>query len=247
MQFTILRFDSLSSTNDEAARQAKSGAQEGLCIVARQQTKGRGRRERVWFSPADAGLYFSLILKPKFERQKLPLITLAAAISVSDAVKEACDLQTDIKWANDIHASGKKLSGILAEAVETQKEITVVLGIGINLKNDAIAPELAEIATSIENEIGKQPDIEKLLVRLTKNLQKNYEILHQTNGSEKTIQAWTERSSYAFGKRVQVTLENETFEGETCGLETTGALRVLAENGLIKTIHAGDVISLRRQ
>lgn len=247
MQFTILRFDSLSSTNDEAARQAKSGAQEGLCVVAGQQTKGRGRRGRIWHSPADAGLYLSLILKPKFERQKLPLITLAAAVSVSDAIKEAYDLQTDIKWANDIHADGKKLSGILAETVETRNELIVVLGIGINLKKDAIAPELLETATSIEDEIGKLPDKEKLLITLTKNLQKNYEILHQTNGSEQTIRAWTERSSYAFGKRVRVRLENETFEGETCGLEATGALRVLAKNGLIKTVHAGDVVSLRRQ
>jgi BirA family biotin operon repressor/biotin-[acetyl-CoA-carboxylase] ligase len=129
MQFTILRFDSLNSTNDEALRQAKLGASEGLCVVARQQTKGRGRRERVWFSLTDAGLYFSLILRPRFEMQKLPLITLAAAVAVSDAIQETCDLQTDIKWANDIHSRGKKLSGILAETAETGQGIAVVLGI----------------------------------------------------------------------------------------------------------------------
>ncbi|MDQ4123950.1 MAG: biotin--[acetyl-CoA-carboxylase] ligase [Acidobacteriota bacterium] len=247
MQFTILRFDSLPSTNDEAAREARLGANEGLCIVARQQTAGRGRRQRSWHSPPDAGLYFSLILRPKFEMKKLPLITLAAAVSITDAVSEACDLQTDIKWANDVFAVGKKLSGVLAETVETEKGFAVVLGIGINLKKEAIAPELSDTATSIEHETEKAPDVEKLLAALTKNLEKNYQILHQTNGSEQIIELWTRRSSYAFGKMVRVTLENETFEGETCGLELSGALRVRAENGLIKTVHAGDVVSLRRQ
>lgn len=247
MQFTILRFDSLGSTNDEAARQVKLGANEGLCIVARQQTAGRGRRERVWHSPPDAGLYFSLILRPKFEMQKLPLITLAAAVSVSDAVTEACDLHTDIKWANDVYARGKKLSGILAETVETEKGIAVVLGIGINLKKEAVAPELNDTATSIEHVTGKAPNVENLLALLTKNLEKNYQILHLINGSEQIIELWTQHSSYAFGKQVRVTLETESFEGETCGLESSGALRVRAENGLIKIVHAGDVVSLRRQ
>lgn len=247
MQFTILRFDSLPSTNDEATREARLGANEGLCVVARQQTAGRGRRERVWHSPADAGLYFSLILRPKFERQKLPLITLAAAVSVSDSLAEACELQTDIKWANDVFARGKKISGILAETVETEKGLAVVLGIGINLKKEAVAPELIDTATSIEVEIGKAPDVEKMLAALTKNLEKNYQILHLKNGSEQIIELWTKRSSYAFGKLVRVTLENETLEGETCGLEASGALRVRAENGLIKIVHAGDVVSLRRQ
>lgn len=247
MQFTILRFDSLNSTNDEALRQAKLGASEGFCIVARQQTKGRGRRERIWFSPPDAGLYFSLILRPRFEMQKLPLITLAASVAVSDAIQETFDLQTDIKWANDIHSRGKKLSGILAETAETGQRIAVVLGIGINLKKEAVAPELNEIATSLEHETEKATDTEKLLAALTKNLKKNYEILHQNNGSEQIIRLWTEHSSYASGKLVRVTLENEVFEGETSGLEANGALRVRTESGLIKTVQAGDVVSLRRQ
>lgn len=247
MDFKILQFDSLSSTNDEAAQRVRSGAAEGLCVVARQQTAGRGRRERVWHSPPDAGLYFSLILRPKFEAQKLPLITLAAAISVCDAVREVCDLKTDIKWANDIYASDKKLSGILAETAETERGIAVVLGIGINLTKEVIAPDLTEIATSIENETGQAPDTEKLLAGLMKNLEKNYRILHQINGSERITELWTKRSSYAFGREVRVVLENESFTGETCGLETSGALRVRAENGLIKTVTAGDVVSLRRQ
>ena len=243
MNFTILRYDSLASTNDEAAKQAKLGANEGLCILARQQTAGRGRRERVWNSPVDAGIYFSLVLRPKFEIGKFPLITLAAAVAVSDSILESCDLKTDIKWANDVHAGGKKLCGILAETVEGN---AVILGIGINLKKEAVAPELAEIATSIENETKKPPDLEKLIQSLTRNLKKYYEILHKTEGAAEIIKEWRTRSTYAYGKKVRVSLETEIFEGETAGLELDGALRVRAENGLIRIIHAGDVVSLRR-
>ena len=243
MNFTILRYDSLASTNDEAAKQARLGANEGLCILARQQTAGRGRRERVWNSPADAGIYFSLVLRPKFEIGKFPLITLAAAVAVYDSILESCNLKTDIKWANDIHADGKKLCGILAETVDGN---AVVLGIGINLKKEAIAPELAEIATAIESEIGKAPDSEKLIQSLTRNLKKYYEILHKTEGASEIIKQWQARSSYAHGKKVRVSLETEVFEGVTEGLEIDGALRVRAENGLIRTIHAGDVVSLRQ-
>src|SRR4051812_43779731 len=98
----ILRFDSLASTNTEAARQAASGAQEGLCVVAREQTAGRGRQERVWISPPGAGLYCSILLRPPLNRGAWPLLTLMTAISVHDALQEACGVATDIKWPNDI-------------------------------------------------------------------------------------------------------------------------------------------------
>src|SRR5256885_16133240 len=88
----ILRFDSLPSTNTEAARQAQSGAAEGLCVVAREQTAGRGRQQRIWLSPAGAGLYFSIVLRPRLPVQEWPLITLMSSLAVADALREACAL-----------------------------------------------------------------------------------------------------------------------------------------------------------
>src|SRR5919206_1257903 len=101
---TILRYDSLPSTNTEAARAARLGAPEGLCVIAREQTAGRGRLERVWSSAMDAGLYFSLLLRPRIQRRDWPLLTLMAALAVHHALLDACQLSTDIKWPNDIHA-----------------------------------------------------------------------------------------------------------------------------------------------
>src|ERR1051325_11184519 len=89
-QPTLLRFDSIDSTNLEALRQARTGAPEGLCIVAREQTAGRGRLDRKWHSPRDSGLYFSVVLRPRFEMSAWPLITLMAALATVEALQSAC-------------------------------------------------------------------------------------------------------------------------------------------------------------
>ena len=245
MNFTILRFDELESTNIEALNQAKRGADEGLCFVARQQTAGRGRHGRVWISEKDAGLYFSIILRPKIETRFLSLITLMTAVAVYETLKKF-DLNPDIKWANDIHINGKKISGILAETCETPVGLAVILGIGINLKSSNFPPEIADTATSIEAETNKIGDVGNLLENLTANFDEFYRILNDDNGAEKIRLAWAERSSYFTGKKVKAALENETIFGTTRGIEENGALRVELETGEIRIIHAGDVESLRK-
>ncbi len=93
----ILRFDSIESTNTEALRQEKLGADEGLCIVADEQTRGRGRHGRVWNSEKNAGLYFSIILRPKIEARFLPLLTLMSAVAITDVLRQTFGLNPDIK------------------------------------------------------------------------------------------------------------------------------------------------------
>ena len=245
MNFTILRFDIIESTNTEAQNQAKRGADEGLCVVARQQTKGRGRHGRVWISEKDAGLFFSLVLRPRIETRFLPLITLMAAVAVHDAIETLYKIDCDIKWVNDIHIEGKKICGILAETFETPKGLAVIVGIGINLKSSNFPPEISKIATSIETATGKIPKAENLLQKLTFFISAYYDILDRENGAEKIRTEWAIRSSYAFGKKVKVVLEKETIYGTTCGIEDNGALRVRPDSGEICIIHAGDVEQLR--
>lgn len=245
MNFTILRFDQLESTNTEALNQAKRGADEGLCVVARQQTAGRGRHGRIWISEKDAGLFFSLVLRPHIEMRFLPLVTLMTAVAVHDTLETLYKIDCDIKWVNDIHARGKKISGILAETCETPKGLAVIVGIGINLKSANFPPEIAEIATSIETETDTAPNAENLLQKMTFFLSEYCNILYGTNGAEKIRGEWTNRSSYAFGKNVKVVLDKETIHGITCGIEENGALRVRQDSGEIRSIHAGDVEQLR--
>lgn len=245
MNFTILRFDELDSTNTEALNQARRGAVEGLCIVASRQTAGRGRHGRNWISEKDAGLYFSVVLRPKIEMRFLPLITLTAAIAVYETLK-VFGLRPDIKWANDVHVDDKKISGILAETAEMPGGLAVVVGIGINLKSSAFPAEIARIATSIEDETEEFVNIELLLETLTTNLNVYYSVLTAENGAENIRRMWAERSSYFNGKSVKVALGNETIIGTTRGIEENGALRVELNTGEIRVINAGEVENLRR-
>ena len=242
---TILRFDSLPSTNTEAARQAALGAPEGLCVVAREQTAGRGRRERSWVSPKDAGLYLSVVLRPALGARDWPLITLAAALAARDALAEVSGLEADIKWPNDLLAGGRKLCGILAETAEGARGRAVVLGVGIPLTRESLPAGLRDTATSVEEQTGRAPERETLLAALLRTLAARYETLHARGGAAQTLREWEARSSYAHGRRIRVALAEETFEGTTRGLAPDGALRVETDDGTARTVRAGDVTALR--
>jgi BirA family biotin operon repressor/biotin-[acetyl-CoA-carboxylase] ligase len=241
----ILRFDSLPSTNIEAATRAIAGAPEGLCIVAREQTAGRGRLNRHWVSPKDAGLYCSILLRPEMGHSVWPLLTLMAGVAVHHALLDSCGLTTDIKWPNDILANGRKLCGILAETVETPMGRAVVVGIGINFTDRSFPSELDQVATSIESATGETPNMELVLNSLIRAVTDQYEVLRRPAGPEKIIAEWSANSSYGTGKQIQVVDNNETFAGTTRGLERDGALRVETGNGEIRIVRAGDVSRVR--
>lgn len=244
MNITILRFDTIDSTNTEAAKQARHGADEGLCVIARQQTAGRGRHGRTWISEKDSGLYFSIVLRPKLEVQKLPLITLMAGVAVHDTLKEI-GLKPDIKWVNDLLVDEKKVGGILAETAETPIGLAVIVGIGINLQSQNFAGEIADTATSIEAKIEKKISPDEIAEILTRYLIYFYDMLGQEEGKVEILREWRKRSSYFSGKSVRVTLTDSVIEGITDGLEENGALRVKTADGSVKIVQAGDVTRLR--
>jgi len=241
----ILRFDSIDSTNLEAMRQARAGAAEGLCVVAREQTMGRGRLDRSWQSPKDAGLYFSIVLRPRLETSAWPLITLMTALAVRDALLRSSGVRADIKWPNDVCVNERKLCGVLAETVDTKIGPAAIVGIGINLKADSLPPTVYDLATSVEAVAGVKPDSVGVLAELLKAIGERYDLLQSPQGSEHTIREWCANSSYAFDRQVRVALENDTFEGTTRGLEADGALRVETAGGKMRFVRAGDVNALR--
>jgi BirA family biotin operon repressor/biotin-[acetyl-CoA-carboxylase] ligase len=240
MNFTILRFDTLDSTNTEAANQARTGVDEGLCVIADEQTAGRGRQGRSWESTKGAGLFFSIVLRPTLAPRELPLITLMAAAAVYDILLKAFLIRPDIKWPNDILVGERKICGILAEAVETSRGLAVILGIGINLKTEAPI----ENATSIEIESTFPADRDEIVDVLTEHLTIGYERL--LSDPSAIIEDWKQRSSYFQGKAVQVTLgPNSVLSGVTDGLEANGALRIKRADGSVGIVQAGDVERLR--
>jgi len=238
----VLRFESLPSTNTELARRASEGAAEGLVILAEEQTAGRGRLQRAWSSPKGAGLYFSILLRPTIPQNYWPLITFMAALAVGDALREAAGVQTDIKWPNDLLSGERKICGILAEAIDTPLGRAVILGIGINLTENAFPPELANVATSVSEAMGCAPDREQILAALLDALSRWYSRLAEP---AQIVDAWSNRSSYAIGKLVQVSNGDDVWQGTTSGVEPDGALRLRTPSGEIKLVRAGDVYSVR--
>jgi len=246
MTFTavIQRVESIDSTNLEAMRRAREGAPEGLCIVAREQTAGRGRLDRRWHSPKDSGLYFSIVLRPRFEISGWPLITLTAALATVDALMSVCGFKADIKWPNDICANERKLCGILAETVETPTGAAAILGIGINLL--PVGPEeFADRATSIQDVVHKTVEAEEILSALVESLAARYQLLDKDEGREHIIREWCANSSYAFDREVRVATANGSFNGITRGLDSDGALRVETTDGEVKAVRAGEVTAVR--
>jgi BirA family biotin operon repressor/biotin-[acetyl-CoA-carboxylase] ligase len=246
MNLKVLRFDTVDSTNSEAARQAKLGAGEGLCIIAREQTAGRGRHGRSWVSEKDAGLYFSIVLRPKIDTRYLPLITLMAGVAVHDALEEF-GLDTDIKWVNDILVNEKKLCGILAETADTSAGLAVIVGIGVNLTSRNFPEEIADTATSLDAVLSETGAVAtgEVETTLTKSLSYWYAVLCGENGNAQILEEWQRRSSYFSGKSVRVALERDIFEGITDGLEENGALRIKTGEGLLRIIQTGQVERLR--
>lgn len=245
METSIVRFETLGSTNTEAANWAMQGAAEGFCIVADEQTAGRGRLDRGWISPKGAGLYLSIVLRPVLEHRSLPLITLMASLAVRDALSVLAGIQADIKWPNDVLVGERKICGILAEVIETTVGRAVVVGIGINVANGSFPPELIDSATTVEAVTGVVPDRERLIELLLLALSDRYDVLQAQNGEAVTLDAWCSASSFANGKSVVVIDGQQRCEGVTCGLERDGALRLKTCEGEIRTIRAGDVIAVR--
>ncbi|MDD7593839.1 MAG: biotin--[acetyl-CoA-carboxylase] ligase [Peptoniphilaceae bacterium] len=151
---------SAPSTNDALREAAQQGAPEGLVLIAREQTAGRGRRGRSFHSPADTGIYMSLLLRPQhITPQQATRVTTMAAVALSESIEETTGEPAAIKWVNDIFMHGKKVAGILTECaldLETGLLDYVILGLGINVypPRDGFPPDLVSIATSISTQRG---------------------------------------------------------------------------------------------
>ena len=228
--------DSLPSTMDEASAHATAGAPRGLVVGADRQTAGRGRRGRVWESPAGAGLYFSYVARPPAHANAaLPLLTLAAGVAVREGLQSALGLTTELKWPNDVMIGRRKLAGILAEglAIGTAAQ-AVVIGVGLNLRPAAYPPDIAARATSLEDELGRAVDRGHVLAEVLAAVSDRLDTLEHRPGD--ILQAWRAASPSATGTRV----EWDGRSGTTAGVDDAGALLVRTALGLDRVI-AGEL------
>lgn len=240
-----MRFDRVSSTNDVARDLAASGAAEGLCVVALEQTAGRGRQGRSWSSPPGEGLYLSVILRPEIAAATAPVITLAAAVGVTETLRLDFSVDADIKWPNDVLVSGRKVCGILVEsAIENGQLQYAVLGVGVNVAQRSFPEHLRGTATSLFIETGSALAPDDLVNPMLERIAFWYEAGVSEPG--RVIGRWEELSSFARGCAVRVESSEGPIECVTRGLTPGGALIVELLNGEIREIVSGEV-SLRKQ
>lgn len=234
--------DSCDSTNNLAKRLAMQGAADGTIVAAETQTAGKGRLGRSFYSPGRGGVYMSVILRPKLPAYDSVQITAGAAVAVCRAIEQLCRVKTEIKWVNDIYISGKKVCGILTEAAsdwESGGVEYIVVGIGINVRRgtEPVPEELAEIITTLEEHTnGTSLGRNELIAAVANELDKIAGNLE--NGA--FINEYRTRSM-VLGKRVYASCGEMCEKVEVLEIDARGGLVVRGTDGMIKTLHSGEI------
>ncbi|MBE6667833.1 MAG: biotin--[acetyl-CoA-carboxylase] ligase [Ruminococcaceae bacterium] len=234
LDFNVFCYDLIDSTNTEARRYALSGGKIPAVFIAEEQSAGRGRMGRSFYSPLRTGLYISLLLDiPDSDAVRL---TTSAAVAVRKAVLQKTGIDLKIKWVNDLYLASRKVSGILAESVLVGEHRFTILGIGINLDTDFRQTELRDIAGSL----GISPKIRPALAsELIKDI-------HSVLYEEDPLRVIDEyrQSSCVLGKPVIFTENERSYTGIARDITDHGHLLVLLDGGNEKILSSGE-ISLR--
>jgi BirA family biotin operon repressor/biotin-[acetyl-CoA-carboxylase] ligase len=241
----IYHFFKTDSTNRVALELGHAGEPEGAVVLAEEQTAGRGRAGHSWHSERAAGIYATILLRPRLSPVQAPLLTMMAGLSAHAAVQSVTGLSVDLKWPNDLLIQGKKVGGILTEMHAEPAQVRfVIVGIGINVNQEKFPTELAATSTSLRLETGKAQSRLEVLVQFLRQFESDYKELLSA-GAAGVVKRFEAVSSYARGKRVRVTNGNDTFTGVTAGLENEGLLRVKRDDGKVSTVIAGEVTEAR--
>lgn len=240
---TMIFKDVIDSSNLECKRyiQEHPGC-EGVVVFCEQQTAGRGRRGRTWVSPPGSGIYMSMIIQPDFPASKAPMMTLLAGMAVRRSIEEVYGISPSIKWPNDIILSDRKVCGILTEMTMEDMTISgVVIGIGINVNNNAFGEELKEVATSIAMETGtEQPDRAALAVKVLEWFEVYLNRFRETQDLSGVMEEYNAHCINT-GKRVRVLLRDGEYEALARGIRPDGELEVKLDDGTITGVSSGEV------
>lgn len=235
----ISHLDELSSTNDIAKELASDGCDEGTVVIAGIQTSGRGRLSRRWISPK-GGLWFSIILRPQMLPEESNLLNVLASVSISKVIRNKFNLNTEIKWPNDILIEEKKVCGILIENSVTSGQIGYsVMGIGINtnIDNSYFSEELN--ATSLNSEVNREIDNENLLKHILSEIKLSYDNLRHGEITS-LLNEWKEMNCL-IGKMVKAYDESRVIVGKAIDVDDSGNLIVNTKNGDMHRISSASI------
>lgn len=231
----------VDSTNNLAKELAGRGANEGTLAVAEKQLKGRGRRNRSWYSPEGDGLYFSMILRPALHPTEAHKLTIIAAVALAEAVNKTTELNAGIKWPNDLLIEGRKIAGILTEINADPDHIDyAVLGIGLNVLTSDFPETLTSTSTSIYMETGKRISKVVLLQKILTEFEKLY--VDGLGEGFKNIINQYRNMSIVLGRQISVDYAGSNFSGIAEAIDDDGRLVIRSEKNRRTTIISGDII-----
>lgn len=241
----IVHYFRTESTNAVALKLAADGAEHGTVVVAEEQTAGRGRLGRTWFSEKSTGIYISIILRPPLAPAAAPVLTLMAGLAGQRAISSVTGLAVDIRWPNDLLVNGKKVCGILTEmSAEVDRLHAVVLGVGMNVNHSQMPADLEEIATSLRMEAHRGISRVQVLVALLREIERYYQLLLKS-GNKAITERWEAGSTFAHGKRVRVVTAAGEALATTTGLDPSGALKIQYEDNRQELLMAGEVVEVK--
>ncbi len=233
----VVHHDTLASTMDEARSLAERGEPDGTVVVVEEQTAGRGRFARAWVSPRSQNLSFSAVLRPT--APQLPYVNMAATLAVARCVAETTKRAATIKWPNDVHIGGRKISGILIETAMGGAQVDyAIVGIGVNVNFDPSAyPEIASTATSLYRETGQKKDRSEILGRVLTEFDNLYGAVRSGKSLTDEWAAMLE----TLGRTVQVRWKERVLEGRAEAVDDQGNLVLMGADGTSTTVTAGEV------
>ena len=242
----ILHFHSLESTNDCALALLEEGEVEGTLVLAEEQTRGRGRRERTWYSPPRHGIYASLVLRPSLPVAFLPLVSFAGALGAARHLGELGLSPVTLKWPNDLLLAGRKVGGFLAEARGGPARPGVVVGLGLNVNQEEtdFPPDLRSAATSLRTASGRLWDRDRLLAGILRLWEEEYDGLH-VRGPEQLLRRFQEFSEFSPGSCLEIETGAGRLSGRYAGVGSSGELLLDTGSASLRAFHFAEVLRVR--
>lgn len=242
----IKRLKATDSTNKDAYRLAKEGAETWTTVVSETQTDGRGRLGKSWFSADGKGLFFSVILRPAVELEELSKSTLIIGLAVAEVLESVYDsIKVGLKWPNDIYINEKKVGGILVESSPLSDSTVLpflIAGIGINvdLSKGDIPNELKDTASSLLIETGRNIDKEELLQALLEGIHKRIDHFER-KGFKSLLNVWRGRDILSGKKVKMVDKKGQLILGTAMGVDKAGEFLLKDNKGCVHQVMSGDV------